>query len=205
MQGVFIMSKILFSKFLSGKSHAQKIAYLGLLTAINVVFNSFFEFKLLDTQFSFTIMISALTGVIVGPISGFFACMLADFIGYLINSAGYMYMPWVGLSTGVLAFLSGLIFIKNNEKPLLKTALICVCSLFVCTILINSTGFYFYNKIMGFSTAVLNYVNEFFGTNVSYFAYVCYRLIFKMQILVSIFNFALLFISIPVLKKIKLI
>ncbi len=199
------MYKFIFSRFLSGKSHSQKIAYIGLVTAINVVFNSFFEFKMLDTQFSFTITISAITGIILGPISGFVSCMLADFIGYLINSAGYIYMPWVGLSTGVLALCAGLIFVKNNNKVFVKTALICVCSLFLCTILINSTGFYFYNMKMGFSTAVLDYVNEFFGSNVSYLAYVCYRLIFKLQILVSIFNFVLLFLIIPVLKKIKII
>ena len=140
------MCKFIFSRFLSGKSHSQKIAYIGLITAINVVFNSFFEFKMLDTQFSFTITVSAITGIILGPVSGFFSCMLADFIGYLINSSGYMYMPWVGLSTGVLALCTGLIFVKNNNNVIVKTALICVCSLFLCTILINSTGFYFYNK-----------------------------------------------------------
>ncbi len=210
MQGVFLMSKInfkslVFSNFLKDKSHAQKVAFLGLFTAINVVFNSFFEFKMLDVQFSFTILISALTGIITGPLSGFFSCVLADFIGYIINSAGLTYMPWVGLSTGVLALCSGLIFIKGSDKILLKSVLVCVCSLFLCTILINSTGFYFYNKAMGFSTAVLNYVNEFFNSDVSYIAYVCYRLIFKMQILVSIFNFILIIITIPVLKKLKII
>ena len=199
------MQNLFFSNFLEGKSHAQKIAYLGLFTAINVVFNAFFEFKTLDVQFSFTIFISALTGIVVGPLSGFLVCMLADLVGYLINSFGYLYMPWVGLSLGVLSFFSGLIFIKNSEKIILKTALVCTVSLFICTILINSTGFYFYNRAMGFSTAVLNYVNEFFGKDVSFIAYLCYRLIFKGQILNSLFNFILLFVSLPALKRCKLI
>ncbi len=199
------MQNLFFSNFLKGKSHAQKIAFLGLFTAINVVFNAFLEFKTLDVQFSFTIFISALTGIIVGPFSGFLVCMLADLIGYLINSVGYLNMPWVGLSMGVLALFSGLIFIKNSEKLIIKTALVCTVSLLLCTVLINSTGFYLYYKAIGFSNAVLNYVNEFFGENVSYVAYVCYRLIFKGQILNSIFNFALLFIAIPALKKSKLI
>lgn len=200
------MQNLLFSNFLKGKTHAQKIAFLGLFTAINVVFNAFFEFKTLDVQFSFTIFISALTGIITGPFSGFFVCMLADLIGYLINSFGYLYMPWVGLSMGVLALFSGLIFIKNGEKLILKTALVCTVSLLLCTVLINSTGFYFYNKAMGFSTAVINYVSSVFGgEGVSYIAYVCYRLIFKGQILNSIFNFALLFIALPALKKGKIV
>lgn len=200
------MKNLFFSNFLKGKTHAQKIAFLGLFTAINVVFNAFFEFKTLDVQFSFTIFISALTGVITGPISGFLVCMLADFIGYLINSFGYLYMPWVGLAMGVLAFFAGLIFSKNSEKLIIKTALVCTVSLFLCTILINSTGFYFYNKAMGFTSSVIEYVSETFGgEGVSYFAYLCYRLIFKGQIFNSLFNFALLFVALPALKKAKIV
>ena len=200
-----MFSNLTFSPFLRGKSHGQKIAFLGVLTAINVVFNSFFEFRTLDVQFSFTILVSILTGIISGGFSGFFVCVLADFIGYLINSFGFLYMPWVGLSTGVLALFAGLIFYKDSKKYLLKGIIICIFSLIVCTVLINSTGFYFYNKIMGFSTAVLSYVNSVFGKNVSYIAYVSYRLMFKGQIYNNIFNYALLFVVLPVFKKIKIL
>ena len=199
------MQNLFFSRFLKEKSHAKKVAYLGLLTAINVVFNLFFEFRTLDVQFSFTIMISSITGILSGAFSGFLVCMLADLIGFFLNSFGYIYMPWVGLSTGVLALFSGLIFIKNSDKIFIKTIIVCAVSLFICTILINSTGFYFYNRAIGFSSAVLDYVNEYFGKNVSYIAYVFYRLIFKAQIINSIFNFALLFIILPLLKKFKVI
>ncbi len=199
------MQNLFFSRFLAKKSHAKKVAYLGLLTAINVVFNTFFEFRTLDVQFSFTITVSVITGILSGAFSGFFVCMLADFIGYLINSFGYLYMPWVGLSTGCLALFSGLIFIKNSDKIIIKTIIISVVSLFVCTILINSTGFYFYNRAIGFSTAVLEYVNNYFGKNVSYVAYVAYRLIFKGQIYNNIFNYVLLFVVLPLLKKFKII
>ena len=96
-------------------------------------------------------------------------------------------------------------FIKNSNKLLLKTIIVCVISLVVCTILINSTGFYLYNKAMGFSTAVLNYVNSHFGKDVSYFAYVAYRLIFKGQIFNNLFNYVLLFIVLPILKRFKII
>ncbi len=199
------MQNLVFSRFLKEKSHAKKVAYLGLLTAINVIFNCFLEFKTLDVQFSFTIVVSVITGIFSGAFSGFIVCMLADFIGYLINSFGYVYMPWVGLSTGCLALFSGLIFIKNSDKIVIKTIIICAISLFVCTILINTTGLYFYYKAIGFTTSVLNYVNEYFGKNVSYFTYILYRLIFKGQIINSIFNFVILFVILPVLKRFKII
>ena len=54
---------------------------------------------------------------------------------------------------------------------------------------------------MGFSTAVVEYVSQKFGTGVTYFGYVAYRLIFKLQILNSLFNYILLFIALPILGK----
>ncbi len=200
-----MFSKLLFSSFLRGKTHAKKIAYLGLLTAINVVFNSVFEFRTFNVQFSFTILISVLTGIISGGISGFFVCFLADFLGFLINSWGLTYMPWVGLSTASLALFSGLIFYKNSNKIILKTVLISLFSLFVCTILINSTGFYFYNKFMGFSTSLMEFVDGYFNGNVSYFAYIIYRLIILGQIYNNVLNYLLIFILIPLIKKFKVI
>ncbi len=200
-----MLTKFVFSNFLRNKSHAKKIAYLGLLTAINVVFNSVFEFRTFNVQFSFTILVSVLTGIISGGISGFFVCFLADFLGFMINSWGYVYMAWVGLSTASLALFSGLIFYKNSNKIIVKTLLISVFSLFVCTILINSTGFYFYNKFMGFSTSLMEFIDSYFNGNVSYFAYIIYRLIILGQIYNNIFNYVLMFLLIPLIKRFKII
>lgn len=196
---------LVFSPFMKDKTDGKKIAFLALLTAFNVICNSFLEFKTFDVQFSLTIVVSMVSGVILGPLSGGIVCILADFIGYLINSWGYLYMPWVGLSTGTLSFISGLVFKGEFKGWVVKSLIVCALSLTVCTILINSTGFYFYNKAMGFSTAVLNYVSSQFGKDVNYITYLLYRLIFKGQIYNSIFNFAILFVAVPLLKKLKII
>ena len=73
------------------------------------------EFKFVNVQFSLTILISALAGLILGAGSGFIACFLGDFLGFLTNSGGYAYMPLVGLTTAVIALISGLVF---NNLPL---------------------------------------------------------------------------------------
>lgn len=199
------LNGLVFSPFIKSKSDGKKLAFLALLTAFNVICNSFLEIKTLDVQFSFTIVVSMASGIILGPLSGGLVCILADFIGYVINSWGYLYMPWVGLSTGVLAFISGLVFKGEYKNWVAKCIFVCFLSLTVCTILINSTGFYFYNKAMGFSTAVLNYVSSRFGKDVGYFTYLIYRLIFKGQIYNSLFNYCLLFLLVPILKRLKVI
>lgn len=200
---------LVFSPSLCNKTIGKKAAYVAVMAALSVVSNMFLEIRVFDVQYSLTIFVSVIIGVVLGPIAGFVASFAGDFIGYCVNSWGQLYMPWVGISTAMLSFIAGIVysFRKNPEKPALylRFLIICALSFFICTIAINSTGFYFYNKTMGFSTAVLNYVSERFGGKVSYFSYVCYRLIFKMQIFNNIVNYCLLFAFLPAFKRVPLL
>ncbi|MBE7068122.1 MAG: ECF transporter S component [Clostridiales bacterium] len=197
--------RLLFSRTLAGKNQSRKIAYIAVMTALCIATN-FFEFKFLDNQFSLTITVALLTGVIIGAVFGFTACVLGDFLGFLANPA-YMYMPWVGLSTGVFALLSGMIFngfpCEKKWAVWLKLFGVCIVTFLVCTVGINSTGFYFYNRAMGFSTAVLDYIASRFGGDVSFWGYIVYRLIFKGQIWNSVFNYALFIAILPSVARIK--
>ena len=114
------VKKLLFSEVMSNVSKTQKIAYVAIMTALCVVCNMFFEFKFADTQFSLTIFFSALTGIIIGPLFGFVACFLGDLVGFLYNSGGFTYMPWIGLSMGMVALVSG--FIMNGLSLKFKGA-----------------------------------------------------------------------------------
>lgn len=202
-----LWKRIFFSELVIGASRARKLAYLGVLTAMCIIANMFLEFKMFDTQFSVTIFVSVLTGMLAGPLYGFVASFLGDFLGYVVSNWGFVYMPWVALSVSTMAFLAGMIMnclrFKFRGGLYVKLAIICVLTFFLCTIGINSTGFYFYNKGMGFSTAVIDYVSSRFGNGVTFFGYCCYRMLFKLQILNSIFNYALLFIAVPIITSIK--
>ena len=192
--GDFFMSKLkkLFSSdLLDGLTKTQKIAYVAVMTALCVVCNMFFEFKFADTQFSLTIFFSALTGMVIGPLYGFVACFLGDLVGFLYNSAGFMYMPWIGLSMGMVALISGLIMnlidFKFKFQIFVKLLLISVLTFIVCTIAINTTAFWIiYNT-----------------KKVPYFAYLVSRLFVQGQIFNSLFNYVLLFVAYPLIIKIK--
>ncbi len=202
-----LWSRLLFSATIRRKNDAHKLAYIAVMTAF-IVASNVAEIKFLDNQFSFTIFIAMLSGGILGSVSGFFACLLGDFIGYLIHPA-YIYMPWVGLSTGMFALITGLVLearwgVMSPWKLILKLLLSAVLTFLVCTIAINSTGFYFYNKAIGFSDAVISYVAEKFGgEGVSFWVYCLYRLFFKGQILNSVINYVLLLYLVPILNRIK--
>lgn len=202
-----MFKKLFLSELIVNSSRTKRIVYIAMLAAFSVVTNMFLEFKFFDVQFSLTIIVSAIIGGLIGAIPGFLACMLGDFVGYIYNSWGYLYMPWVGLSTGMIAFIAGIIIngvnIKTKGAIYIKLVLVCLISFFVCTIGINSTGFYFYNQAMGFSKAVMDYVAENFGGNVSYLAYVAYRLIFKLQIVNCVVNYAVLIAVYPLITRIR--
>ena len=107
----------------------------------------------------------------------------------------------------MIALLAGLIF--NLFRPnfrgslYIKLSLVCLLSLFVCTIGINTTGFYFYWQKVGFTSKFIQYVTDTFGTGATYWRYVCYRLFFGGQIWNCIANYALLFAVVPILNHIK--
>lgn len=185
------IKKVLFSDVISDCSYTQKIAYIAVMTALLVVCNMFFEFKLADTQFSLTLFFSALTGMIIGPVFGFVACFLGDLVGFLYNSGGFAYMPWIGLSMGLVALISGLIMncfqFKSKFAIYLKIAIVCILTFLMCTVAINTTCFWLvYNT-----------------RKVPFFAYLATRLFVQGQIWNSVFNYALLFAFYPVIIRVK--
>lgn len=182
--------RLLFGETLAGKKKSHKIAYIAVMTAFSVVSNMFFEFKLAETQFSFTLVVSALTGILIGPLFGFCACFLGDLVGFLYHNAGFAYLPWIGISMGLTAAITGLVVNglprKNGWFYFVKIALSCVLSFLICTVAINTTAFWIlYAKV-------------------DYWTYLISRLLVQGQIWNSLFNYLLLFIAAPAIEKIKI-
>lgn len=180
--------EILFSKLLRQKNRNHKIAYAALVTALVVVANMFFEFKFMDVQFSLTIAVSALTGVLLGPLLGFVACFLGDLVGFLYNSGGFTYMPWIGLSMALTSAFAGLIcnLFPSQKKwiNIAKSVGVCLLSLCICTIGINTTAFWL-----------------LYSPTTPYGVYLAARLFAKGQIFNCLFNYLFVVVGTPVLEK----
>ncbi len=183
--------RFLFSETLAGKNKSHKITYIAVMTALIVVANMFFEFKLAETQFSLTLVISALTGILIGPVFGFVACFLGDLVGFLYHSAGFAYLPWIGISMGLTAAIAGAVVngLRSEKRGFLycKLALVSLLTFCICTVAINTTAFWLlYSKV-------------------DYGTYLISRLFVQGQIWNSLFNYVLLFISVPALKRLKIV
>ena len=199
------LEKLFFSPAMRSYGIGKKTAFIAVFAAFSVVSN-FLEIKLFDLQFSFTLTVSVLTGIFLGGGCGFVACFVGDVAGFFMQSAGQMYLPWIGISTGTFALLGGWLYhgfhFGYRGETYVKLAAIAILTFLVCTVGINSTGFYFYNKNLMFSEAVRQYAETRFGGEVTYLAYVCYRLFFKGQIWNSVVNYALVFVLVSLLRKI---
>lgn len=182
------------SPLLRGKSHSRKIAYLGLLTAFSVVANALFEIKLGEIQFSLTLFVGALIGMLAGGGYGFVVCFLGDTIGFFLHPFG-AYLPMLSVSAGLTALFSGVCLSYAVDKseneptaPLWKTVLavvaVCLLSFTVCTVGITHTTFFY-----------------LYANGRSYWAYFVYRFVLQGQLYNCIFNYALIFLSVPILKK----
>lgn len=197
--------RYLFSPVLADKTVAKKIAYIAVVAALCIVTNMF-EIKFATVQFSFTIVSSVLAGIMIGPFLGFAAVFLGDGIGYLVNSMGYPYYWWVALSCASMALIAGLVMLipmRFKGSVYVKLSLICVLTLLLCSVGINSTGMYYIGLKLYMPKNVQASFEERFGGRNTYLIYLVIRFFILGQIWNSLINYVLLFAIVPILKAIK--
>ena len=200
-----LWKRIFFPKLILEKRPSQQIAYIGVMTAFCIVSN-FFELKFATTQFSLTVFTSILAGILIGPIFGFVAVFLGDGLGYLLNSMGYPYYWWVALSVAMMAALAGLVMripLKFKGSGYVKLAMICIATLAVCSVGINSTGMYYLGLQIYMPKNVLEAAEAHFGGKLTFGIYLLIRFFIQGQIWNSVVNYALLFAAVPLLNAAK--
>lgn len=120
-----------------------QLCVTGLLAALSVVFNAFSINIGGDISISFTYLVSFVSGVFLGPISGFLVGTVGDLVGCIIAPKG-PFMLSVTLSSGLLGVLPWVVFFFMKKLPkYLKVVLSFVLVFFVCTVAINTTTWYF--------------------------------------------------------------
>lgn len=200
-----IWQRVLFPPILLEKSVAQKIAYIGVVTALCIAVNTF-EIKFLTVQYSFTLFMSVLAGILIGPLMGAAAVLLGDGVGYMLSGMGYPYYWWVALSVAVMAIIAGLIMylpFRMRGSIYLKLALIVLLTFLICSVGINTTGMYYLGLPLYTDKQVLNAALQYFGGTLNFGTYFVIRFFILMQILNSAVNYALLFAVVPLLKAVK--
>ena len=185
------MQKFLFGA-LADKKRSAKIAYVAIFVALNIVVNAVTSIPLGIVQFSFTILVTSLTGILFGPFLGFAAGFLGDMLGFFIGGgAGNAYTPFVGLATALTAFLFGIVFYGLNFRCkggwCIKVAIAAVLAFLLGTVAITTTtGYFLWNK-----------------SGLNYWDFLCLRLFVNGQVWNNVINTAALYAILPALAAIK--
>lgn len=184
-----VWQKWLFSNAVLSLPKSKKITYIAIVTTFTIVANAFLERKFFGVQFSLTIFVSVLAGLILGALPGFCACFLGDLLGFFLHPLGE-YSPWIGISTGLMAVFGGLLVgrlpmpIKGGAQ--IKLLLASIAIFCVCT--------------CGITTVYLNFV---WYKSLTYFECLTTRLFVEGQIWNTVANTLLLVFIVPPLAKIK--
>lgn len=187
------------------KSFAQQLAYIGVVMALCIAVNTF-EIKFYTVQFSFTLFMSALAGILIGPLFGAAAVFLGDGLGYILAGMGFPYYWWVALSVGMTAVIAGLVMklpFRFRGGIFVKLALISVLTFLVCSVGINTTGMYYLGLPMYMPKEVTEAALRSFGGELNFGTYFLIRFFLLGQILNSAVNYALLFAAVPALRAVK--
>ena len=184
-----LWARWIFSDFVLSLSKSKQIAFTALGMAIAIVANTFLEVKLGGVQYSLTIFTSVLVGIMFGALPGFAACFFGDLIGFILHPMGE-YSPFIGISTGLMAVFGAWFICRSlwtfKGAWLINLSLTCLAIFVVCTAGINNW-----------------YLNAVWYKSLTFFECLATRLIVQGQLWNSLVNYALLFIALPVLVKIK--
>ncbi len=122
----------------------KKIASVGMLTALSILFN-IFSFNIIEKYFQFSLIYfpSFIAGGFFGPITGFAVGFLGDLIAGFIRPLG-PYNPIIGLASGMMGLIPGLIFKYFKRNDYLNLVISFVLCLIVCTSGLNTLAWYLY-------------------------------------------------------------
>ncbi len=121
---------------------AERITYTAVLAAIAVVLNIIeLNLGIGDIKLSLSYLPSFISGIFLGPLAGLSVGLLGDVVGVLIMPQG-PWIPLVTLSSALMGFIPGLIFMIKKVHPFIKLAISLVLVFFICTAGFNSLGIF---------------------------------------------------------------
>ena len=136
--GVIIFALIKKPKKMNNLSPTQRLAYIAILVALCVVANiAQIPFPLV--QLSFVATIAFISGVLLGPVDGFFVAFMGDLVAGIIAPMG-VYSPIIGIGTAMFGFVPGLFFCYSKRGDIFNVVLSYVITFILTSVIINTIG-----------------------------------------------------------------
>ena len=117
----------------------QKLVYTSIMSALCFIGN-YFTFNASEVlQISFVATFGFIAGYCLGSGLGFTAAFLGDLICGIVAPRG-VYSPIIGLGTGLMAFIPGVIFERFNFNGYFQTIISYIAVFIISTFFVNTLG-----------------------------------------------------------------
>lgn len=135
---LFLIALLVKRTKVNNLSKTQSIVYMAMLSALCVVANvvqiptPFFQASLVATM-------AFVAGVLMGGAKGFIVAFLGDLIAGIVAPQG-AYSPIIGVGTGMLALIPGVMFHNTKFNVYVKIVISFALSFVVSSVLLNTIG-----------------------------------------------------------------
>lgn len=116
-------------------SLAEKLSYLALLVAVQVVLGNFLQIPLATKQYNLGFLPVAVAGWLFGPGAGMLVGALGDFIGANLFPAGTYFFGFT-LTYGLVGLIYGLVLYRREPK--LQWVVLACLGASACNLLLNT-------------------------------------------------------------------
>lgn len=186
----------LFSPYFLSSSAGRRAALLGIFIALSLVANMFSIDFSPSQKLSFTYLVAFFAGTYFGGIPGFLILFLGDFLGFLLNAGGGVYWLPTGIATGLLALIPGIVMnvvrFSFRGGVFVKAAISVSFMFLFVTCGVGAAANYWYVKTVVYAGREYSKL---------FTAYLAGKISFAA--IVSGVNYALVFVLIPILNKLK--
>lgn len=118
----------------SNLTTVKGITLAGIFIALHAVLGIFKIPFALDNRITLTFAVSAMAGIVLGPVPAMIICGCGDILGYLLNPGGGAYFFGFTISAMLGGFIYGLCLYKREIKYFLPWTILAV---FIITLFVN--------------------------------------------------------------------
>lgn len=135
---LFIITALVKKPKVNNLSKTQNLVYMAIFSALCMVAN-IVQIPTPFIQASLVATMAFMSGILFGGAKGFIVAFMGDLIGGIIAPQG-VYSPIIGVGTGMLGLIPGVVFYNVRLNDLLKIIISFALTFIVSSVLLNTVG-----------------------------------------------------------------
>ena len=135
---LFLVASLVKKPKANNLSKTQSIVYMAILSALCMVAN-IVQIPTPFLQASLVATMAFVSGILLGGAKGFVVAFMGDLIAGIIAPQG-VYSPIIGVGTGMLGLIPGVIFYNTKFNDYVKIVISFIMTFVISSVLLNTIG-----------------------------------------------------------------